>query len=68
MYYWKYLLSSKQNGKEAKLVAFDELSQWLRFHNIKKKKKKKKMFPAVLVGDFTMSLKKNQNVHFKSFS
>jgi len=41
MYYWKYLLSSKQNGKEAKLVAFDELSQWLRFHNIKKKKKKK---------------------------
>ena len=37
--------------KEARLVAFDELSQWLCFHN-------RKNVPAVLVGDFNMSLKK----------
>jgi len=37
--------------KEARLVAFDELSQWLRFHN-------RKNVPTVLVGDFNMSLKK----------
>ena len=33
------------------LVAFDELSQWLRFHN-------RKNVLAVLVSDFNMSLKK----------
>jgi exonuclease III len=37
--------------KEERLAAFDELSQWLRFHN-------RKNVPAVLVGDFNMSLKK----------
>ena len=44
-----YFLQSK--WKEARLVAFDELSQWLRFH-------KRKNVPTVLVGDFNMSLKK----------
>jgi len=37
--------------KEERPAAFDELSQWLRFHN-------RKNVPAVLVGDFNMSLKK----------
>eukprot|EP00833_Pecoramyces_ruminatium_P008357 jgi/Orpsp1_1/1182389/evm.model.c7180000081096.1 len=37
--------------KEARLIAFNELSQWLRFHN-------KDNVPAILIGDFNMSLKK----------
>ena len=41
----------KANRKKARLVAFDEPSQWLHFHN-------RKNVPAVLVGVFNMSLKK----------
>ena len=47
--------------KEARLVAFDELSQWLRFHN-------RKNVPAVLVGDFNLSLKKIKTYISNNFS